>query len=445
MDENKNDELMREVKGIVTKQRELAEKHGTESAEYKRYMENADIKMAEFDTHNEKMVKEIEEVRAKEEELKERIKTLEVLGTMGSGTKEASASMLKADAHDVMNAMLKSTWMEFIQEPTNYQKAERVFGAMAKMDYRDSEGAQKMAGVVENYGRKASADLLRSDIGELGGFLCPPEWSNELNKNMIEYSPIRMYARVKRTSSKTYREPIRVGIPRAVRPGEARNSGANSASNYGLNDFTPVRLTNTTGVTHEELMFNAYDLSREIMLDNAEAFAVTEGQEFFNGSGVEQGLGFTVDPNVPEFLTAGAAITFDDMINITGQLKSGYAPMYSFNRRTLAFLRTLKDSNGRYLWNGPFGDAASGSPATINGYRYSSDFIEFDDADTANGYAVLFADMQRFYQIVDRADMTIIRDEYTRKKEGVVEFTMNKWCFGKPKIHEAGIRMRRNG
>ena len=442
---DKNDELMQEVKGIVDKQREIADTLGTNSAQYKEFVEKIDKKMAEFDTANEKAVKEIEAERAKNEEMKERLKTLETLGAMGAASSEVNAATMKNDAHDVMNAMLKNDWVGFVGNPQNYQKAERVFTAMAKMDYRDSEGGEKMRRVVEDYGQKASADLLRSDIGELGGFLCPPEWSNELNKNMIEYSPIRMYARVKRTASKTYREPIRIGIPRAQRPGEARNSGANQSSNYGMNDFTPVRLTNTTGVTHDELMFNAYDLSREIMMDNAEAFSVTEGQEFFNGTGVEQGLGFTVDPNVPEFTTAGATITFDDMINITGQLKSGYAPMYMFNRRTLAYLRTLKDTNGRYLWNGPFGDAAAGSPATINGYRYSSDFIEFDDHDTANGFAILFADMQRFYQIVDRADMTIIRDEYTRKKEGVVEFTMNKWCFGKPKIHEAGIRMQRNG
>ncbi len=440
MDEN--EKMMTEVKGIVDKQRELAEKFGTDSAAYKSYMEKADKKMAEFDKQNEKNVQAIEDARKEAEELKDRIKTLEALGSAGAASGTDSGEQMKADAMDVMNALLKNGYVPFIETPEGQAKADRVFRAMAKYDYRDSEGGEKMARFIDEYGQKASTDLLRSDIGELGGFLCPPEYSNELNKNIIEYSPVRRYARVKRTNSKTYKEPLRVGIPKAQRPGEARDSN-NDTSKYAMNDFTPVRLTHTVGVTYDELLFNAYDLASELLMDGGEAFAVKEGEEFFSGSGVEEGLGFSTDDNVPEFETGTTTLTFDDMINITGELKSGYNPMYMFNRRTLAYLRTLKDGSGRYLWNGPFGDAASGSPATINGYRYSSDFIDFDDFDVSGGFPILFADMMRFYQIVDRTDMTIIRDEYTRKKEGVVEFTMNKWCFGKPKIHEAGIRMKR--
>ncbi len=109
----------------------------------------------------------------------------------------------------------------------------------------------------------------------------------------------------------------------------------------------------------------------------------------------------------------------------------------------MAYLRNLKDNDGRYLWAGPYGDAGAGAVPTINGFRYSSAFIDMDDFDVDDGYPVLFADMLRFYQIVDRTDITIIRDEYTRKVEGIVEYTMNKWCFGKPKIKEAGIRLKK--
>lgn len=437
-----NEELMSEVRGIVSKQREIAEEHGLKSAEYKRYMEKADQKMAEFDTKNEELVKGIEKDRADNEELKDRIKTLENLGAIGAAAGAAGADMLK-DSNEVMNALLKNGYEEFVNTPEGSVKADRVFKSMAKYDFRDSEGGEKMARFVTEYNQKASADLLRSDVGELGGFLCAPEYSAELNKNIIEYSPVRRYVRVKRTASKVYREPLRTGIPSASRPGEARSSGDNTNSIYAMNDFTPVRLTNTTGVTYDELLFNGYDLAGELLKDNAEAFGVKEGQEFFNGTGQNEGLGWSVADNVPQLETATSTLTFDDMIKITGELKSGYNPMYSFNRRTLAYLRTLKDGSDRYLWNGPFGDAASGSPATINGIRYSSEFIEYDDYDTSAGFPVLFADMLRFYQIVDRIDMTIIRDEYTRKKEGIVEYTMNKWCYGKPKIQEAGIRLLR--
>jgi HK97 family phage major capsid protein len=437
MSDQKHDEnVLHDVKTIIDKQRELAEKYGTDSAEYKRYMDNTDKKMAEFDAKNEEIVAKLAEAEKKEVEFKERIEHLESLGASIKTEDDLSAK----DIHSVMNAMLTGNWKRFISDERNYQKAVAAYKSYEGMDLRDAEGAEKMA---QAFQIKSATDLLRSDIGELGGYLCPPEFSNELNKNLIEYSPVRRYCRVKKTASKTYKEPIRVGIPVAGRPGEARQGGT-SVPVYALDDYSPVRMDNTTPITRDELLYNAYNLAQELITDNSEAFAVREGQEFVIGSGVEEGLGFTVDPNVPEFDTATSTLTFDDMINITGELKSGYNPMYFFNRRTMAYLRQLKDAvNGRYLWSGPFGDSASGAAATINGYRYSSAFIDMDDYNVSNGFPVLFADMMRFYQIVDRTDVTIIRDEYTRKKEAIIEYTMNKWCVGKPKVKEAGIRMKR--
>lgn len=431
------EDLKHEMKNIVDTMRDIVEKHGTESAEYKSFMEKADTKMAEFDTKNEEIVIKLAEEEKKAVELKERIEHLESIGSQI--IVKDSESTIK-DVNAVMNAMLKNQWVEFIQDEKNCQKAANILNEMKGINYRDAQGAEKMNQALQT---KAATDLLRSDIGELGGFLCPPDYSAQLEKNLIEFSPIRRFARIKSTSSKTYKEPLRVGIPTASRPGEAR-AGNKTVPTYATEDYTPVRLTNTTPVTLDELAFNAYNLASELIIDNSEAFSVKEGQEFVSGTGVEEGLGFAVDPNIPEYETATTTLTFDDMIQITGELKAGYNPMYFFNRRTMAYLRQLKDAvNGRYLWSGPFGDTASGAAATINGFRYSSAFIDMDDFDVSGGFPVLFADMIRFYQIVDRTDVTIIRDEYTRKLEGIVEYTMNKWCFGKPKIKEAGIRMKR--
>lgn len=436
-----NEELMKEVQGIVTKQRELAETVGTDSAAYKSYMEKTDEAMAKFEEKNAEFVKSYEAGKKEAKEMADRVKHLEGIISTGMGAGAGAEDLVKSST-ELMGVLLQDRYKEYIEDPSNQTKAAGIFNVMAKMDYTNSEDGQKMASFLREYGTKASNDLIRSDIGEYGGFLCPPEYASELNRTMIEFSPVRQFARVKRTSSKVYREPIRLGIPQATRPGEAREGGS-SGSNYGMNDFTPHRLTNTIGITYDELYFNAYDVANELMRDNADAFSVTEGQEFFNGDGVEKGKGWSVDANVPEYESATSTLSFDDIIKITGELKRGYDPMFMFNRKTLAYLRTLKDSGGRYLWNPAFGDAASGAPATINGFRYSADFIEFNDVDVADGFPILFADMPRFYQIVDRTDMTVIRDEYTQKKNGIVEFTMNKWCVGKPKIYEAGIRLKK--
>jgi HK97 family phage major capsid protein len=440
---DKNDEIMRELKGVVDTQRKFAEENGFDSPKAKEYREKTDQVLAKFEEINAESVKQYEEQKKSVEEQKERIAHLEKLGSMGIDA-NISPEQAKEDSKEVLGMMLKGDWVDSISRPDFEKKAQRVFETMAKQTYpvQDKQSVKNMLNIVSQFRTKAATDILRSDIGELGGFLCPPEVSAELNKLIIERGPVRNFARVKKTNSKTYSEWVRVGIPVASRPGEGR-AGDKSAPKYAEQSWNPIRMSNTIPMTAEQMLFSAVDMVSEIMQDNAEAFAVKESQEFFNGTGVKEGLGWSVDANVPEKETATTTLDFDDLRLLQGDLKRGYDPLYMFNRRTLAYLMTLKDSGGRYLWNPPYGDAAAGSPATINGVRYSADFIEFDDYDTSGGYPILLADMSRFYQIVDRSDITIIRDEYTEAQEATVNFTMHKYTFGKTKIQEAGVRLLR--
>lgn len=433
-----------EMKTIVKSLRDRAEEIDKESADFKAYCEKADIELKKFDEKVEKLVAEVTHEKKEAEDLKKRLEHMELLQATASQSCNSDNGELKKETLQVMNAMMKSSvaWQDFIAKETNVLKAQRVFNSMTGYKYDNNDGAQKMASLIGRYEQKASTDLLRSDIGELGGYLCPPEYSSELAKNIIEKSPVRQFARVKQTGSKTYFQPVRVGIPVAERPGEAREGGK-SVSNYIMEEWSPQRLTNTTPVSVDELLYNNYNIAGELLADNGLSFAVKEGQEFVYGTGVKEGLGFTVDPNVPEYETATSTLDFDDVIKVSGELKQGYNAMYFFNRRTLVYLRLLKDQNDRYLWAGPFGDSATGSPATINGIPYSAAFIDMDDYDVNDGYPILFADMGLFYLIVDRTDTTVIRDEITRAKEAIVEYTMRKYSFGKPWIKEAGIRIKK--
>ena len=151
---------------------------------------------------------------------------------------------------------------------------------------------------------------------------------------------------------------------------------------------------------------------------------------------------FNVDPNVPELDSATNVLAFDDLINLSGELKDGYNPIYSFSRKTLTYLRKLKDLQGRYIWNID-GNGSAGAPVQINGFNYSSAFIENDAPTVADGFPILFADMKLFYQIVDRANTIIIRDEVTQKKKAMIEYTLMKWTSGMAKIPEAGIRLKK--
>ena len=432
-------DLADQVNQIVRKQREIAEKFGIDSAEYKRYVEQSDAKMAEFDKKNDAQVKELAEQKNLSEQLKQRIENIESNAVSING---ADQKEVRQNYHNIVNAITKKQWGKLVEE--DEELAKSYFDQMASLSTEGKDfptEAKQFQNLVAAYdGQKASPELLRTDIGEYGGFLVPNEWSNELLRQIIEVSPCRSFARVKTIGGKTLMQPVRQGVPRALWAGETESS-QDSISNYTLEEMTPHRLTHTVPITWDMINDSGYNISEELMTDSRIAFAQAEGFACVKGDGVKKPLGFTVDPDVPNFNTATNTLTFDDMINITGELKSGYDPMYMFNRRTLAYLRTLSDNTGRYLWSGPFGDAASGAGATINGYRYSSAFIDMDDYDVDGGNPVLFSDFFRFYTILDRTDMMVIRDEVTRKREGIVEFTLMKWTEGKVVMKEAGVLM----
>jgi len=440
MSEKFDDNLLNEVNLAIKKLHETQDKYGVESAEYKRVMENTQAKLNEFDDKNEELVAKIAEQEKSEKELKERVEHLEQLGSMRS--QEAK----QLDPHAVANSIFTKSWTRFAEKSPN--EAQRFLDETELLLKSQGNDIPSEIGSFQNavMQMKAANDLYRTDINEAGGFLVPQEWSARLREQIIEYSPMRQFANVETITGKSINMPIEQGVGTAQWEGEAEENTDNSTANYTNELLTPHRLAKTVPITWDMLNNSAYNVSQRIMNVARKAFAQAEGSAFVSGNGVKKPLGFVADPNVPLYTTAGATITFDDIIAMTGELKTGYNPRFFFNRRTLAYLRTLKDAvNGRYLWAGPFGDSAAGSPATINGVPYSSAFIDMDDVTAANGNAILLADMAEFYVITDRTDMVVIRDEVTQKKKATVEFEVMKWTHGQPVLKEAGILMKRNG
>ena len=433
----------REMHEIINGMRAKLEKYGEGSVDLKKYEENMEARLLELDKKNENLVQSIEDKKKETIELEERIKHLETLGANYNGNLEVDT---RKEIHTLVNAFCKKRWNEVVEEKPNLVK--NFFDSISKsVDIGVSEDSRvkKFENLIRDYQKKASADIMRTDINEFSGFLCPPEFSEELLRLVTEVSPVRRYARVRTIGSKQLLQPIRTQIPVATWEGETEEGGS-SIPKFDSETFIPYRLSNTTPITYDDLQTNAYNVANELMEDNRLAFAKAEGYAFVRGNNIKQPQGFTTDPylvtNAKE--SATSTIDFDDLIDLASLLVSGYDPMYTFNRGTLGYLRKLKDSvTGAYVWLGPFAGGAAGAPATINGYRYSSEFIDMDDVTVVQGYPIAFVDFARFYTIVDRASTIIIRDEFTRAKEAIVNFTLMRWTYGKPVIKEAGILLKR--
>ena len=273
---------------------------------------------------------------------------------------------------------------------------------------------------------------LNTAVETEGGVLVPVDFAEQLIKDITEVSPIRQIAMVRQTTGEQYAQPRRTANLSALWTGELQDRGTTQQI-YGSETVNLNSLTAIVPISNRLLGSTAFNMEQEINGDAAEQFAAAEGAAYVNGNGVEKPFGFLNESGIGG-ITSGTndTVTGDDLINLAGELKTGYDPVYVINRRELAFLKTLKGSNGQYLWGNGL---AAGLPNTINGYRY----VEANDMpDIADGTKpVAFGDFMKGYLIVDKMGIVAIRDPYTRKNEGIVEFSFEKRTGGKVVLKEA--------
>jgi HK97 family phage major capsid protein len=221
--------------------------------------------------------------------------------------------------------------------------------------------------------------------------------------------------------------PVRSGTAVAYMTGEGQ-SAIDTKPTYGDRNLEAKKMTFVTKVSYELLQDSPIDVIAEINSEAAEQFALLEGQQFVNGSGGANNMsGFMQDAGIG-FINSGDAnaVTFDSLINVTGEIKTGYNPIYAFNRRTLAKLRTLKDStNGRYIWES--GNLGAGVPSAINGVPYA---IMPDMPDIGAGtFPIIFGDFKN-YLIGDRKGLTVVRDDSTLAQEQIIRIVMHRRVGG---------------
>ncbi len=276
--------------------------------------------------------------------------------------------------------------------------------------------------------------LLRTDSAVDGGYLVTGEMDTAITKKIIEIDGMRQVARVRTIGSKSLEIPIRDTIPVATFEGEAE-TGADSVSTYSNKVITPYRQTFTAPVTRDQLMDSEFDMESEILGDAGIAFAFGEGQGFITGTGNKDPEGILANTTLTgaarQSVTSGG-YTADDVIILSGDIKSGYNPVYMLNRRELAFIRTFRSTDGTFLWqpgmNGPTAN-------TLAGYSYIiSNSMQDRAGDT---YPIAFGDFSMGYTIVDRTGLSVVRDEFTLKKRAIIEFTMNRWVTGLVTLPEA--------
>jgi len=380
-------ELLEQQHSLIKEMREETEKKNNEN---QTKVKNISDKLDKLETDNQDLVKAQQEKDKKYEELQENIKSMETkFARFPSGTRGS-------DKSDSIKAYEKLIMY-----------GEKTF-SLDEIKY------------------------LRTDSNVEGGVLDKPEIIREILKKITELSRIRQVARVMETDHSRVEIFPRTNLSNAFWDGQGTDI-QESQSSYGKEVVEVRRLSVLTISTWENLMNPFFNIEQEINDDATERFAAVEGLAFVQGDGINEPQGFMINPDI-QIINSGnaSALTADSLIEITGEIKTGYNPTYLLNRRTIAKIRTLKGGDGHYLWQPGL---AAGLPNTINGDPY----VETPDMDdiATGSFPVAYGDFRKGYLIVDRMVMRVLRDDFSVASQGKIRFIFSKFTGGKVVLPEA--------
>lgn len=264
-----------------------------------------------------------------------------------------------------------------------------------------------------------------------GGYLAPAETSNEFIRDLVQVSPIRSVASVRTTTAPSVSYPKRTGITAAKWKGEGQSQEA-SEPTFGQAEI-PVRELNTfVDISNQLLADSGGVAEQEVRLALADDFGQKEGLAFVSGDGQLAPEGLLTNADIPAFANGHATnLSADALIKLMYSLPATYrnAGTWGLNGTTLGVVRTLKDTNGNYIWQPGL---QAGQPSTLLG-RPALEVPDFPDV-AANAFPIIFGDFAG-YRVVDRLSMSILVNPYLLATNGLtrtllenkmVEFTQNQ-------------------
>jgi HK97 family phage major capsid protein len=266
---------------------------------------------------------------------------------------------------------------------------------------------------------------LTVSVDTAGGYLAPEQFINELDRNLVEFSPIREVARVTSVSAGELILPKRTGTMHATWTSETGDT-QQSEPTYGQQKISVFELRTYVDVSNMLLEDSAFDLENELAYDFAEEFGRAEGEAFMTGDGSGKPKGLLETTGI-EVLDYGDRldITADNLIDLYHALPTTYArrATWAMNRRTIGAVRKLKNNSGSgdYLWQDAL---TAGNPPTILG-RPVIEMPDMDDLPEEAGegsFPVVFGDFSSGFRIFDRKNLVVLRDPYSVQTKGLVRF-----------------------
>ena len=384
------------------------EAKGAGVAELKEKVEKADKALEKYDTLNQELVEKAAKAEKEAGELNKRIKQLEE-----KQIKFATSGDVKTDLENAKAAEIKAC-------ETFMRKNMEHGGALPVMSAADLEITKK---------------YMSTDNNVNGGFLVDMAYDDMIIKKITEMDPIRSVATIKKIDANSVQMNLRSSNVTAYWTGEGE-SFTESQSTYSRPEIPVHSVTTKTLLSNRLLLASKFNMDNEVMSDFREALEALVGAGYVTGNGSKKPRGFLAHSGVPT-KNAGGSSTFDydALIDLSGELKTGYNGMYGMNRKSLTHCRKLQDGAGGYIFT--TGDIKGGIPNQIAGDPYI--LIPSMPDIATNAKPVVYADWRKFYTCVDSWQAIMLRNPY--KVDGQVQFSMEAWFGGDVVLPEAGVLM----
>ena len=300
------------------------------------------------------------------------------------------------------------------------------------------------------YGADNKKSLHEGD-GEHGGFLIPAEIVTRIDDQLKLFSPFRTIAKAITISTNAIDILVDIGTPDAGWMGAQDHERLETDTATLRKINIPVHEIYAKPLAHQQLLDDTnIDVENWIVKKIAEKMAHLEDAAFINGTGEDQPRGFLRcessaalerDFGVLQHFSTGAVGRFADnttaislLIDMTCSLKPKYVKnaCWVLSRSALAEIRKLKDRDGRHLWQPAISES---TPATLLGFPVIVDDNMPQLIPDQASIPVAFGDFSAGYQIVDRQNLTMLRDPYSSKP--FVEFYISKRVGGDVIDHDA--------
>ena len=380
------------------------------------------------------------------EENAKRLKEIELKGSADSILEEKVDKMSDAIAKMAENRQKIEIQEKALAEAqTKLENLERIIS-------RPSTGIQKkdvnmQMKAFDSWLRKGQIDdmekkaLYESD-DTLGGFYAPTEFVADLIKGVTEISPIRSIARVRTTSSRGIDVPKRTGQFSAEWVAETATRSETTGYTTGLFQIDAHELYALVDISQAMLEDTAFDLENEMSIEFADQFAKAEGTAFVSGTSVGKPQGFTDSTAGVGSTNSGASalLTANGIMDLMYAIKSEYTKnaVFVMSRGTFGAVLKLEDTVGQKIFVNSMSYVA-GAPDTIMGKR----FILAEDMPAVGSGTkpIAYGDFSRAYTIVDRVNLSVMRDPYSQATSGNIRYVARRRVGGAVVLAEA-IRLQ---